>query len=320
MGTRAQRAIVVALAVALAAAAYHARARSAALFGSVVADEDRYYLPPPAWLRAFSLGYNEAVADVLWVRTIVYFGERVSFSSARSAPKGTSSGVAAAEYLVNYLAVVTSLDPRFRSAYADGARLTLYHRGVITRRSVEMAIELLERGAAEYPDDGEIAFSLGFMNYYELDPFLAAKSAALEAAHEKGVRFIRAAAGMPGAPPYVSIMSSTLLYKEGLRDVVIEHLRAMLVQETDPGIRATLEAQLRRELGKAAEADIAAMRELERRWRRELPWAPFDLFLLVQPFVPFSLRGAIDPAALAEAPSIDEAEAAPDAGLDAGID
>src|SRR5437879_4358280 len=33
------------------------------------------YLPPTRVLRAVSLGYEHALADVLWFRTINYFGE-----------------------------------------------------------------------------------------------------------------------------------------------------------------------------------------------------------------------------------------------------
>jgi hypothetical protein len=83
----------------------------------------------------------------------------------------------------------------------------------------------------------------------------------------------------------VSIMSSSLMRREGLDDLIIEHLRALLVQETDPEIRRTLEAQLRDELGEAAERDIAVTGRLERRWRSEMPFVPFDMFLLLEPGV-----------------------------------
>jgi hypothetical protein len=295
MGRITKGALIGAIVVALAAAALHARARAAGLFGEVVSDEDRYYLPPPSWLRAFSMGYNEAVADLVWVTTIVYFGERAEFSKRRSVAPAAPEQSAAAQHTVNYLAVVTSLDPRFRSAYSDGARLTMYHKGRITRRTIEMAIELLERGLVQYPNDGEIAFTLGFLYYNELEPFLAPGSAELRESREKGIGFIRASATMPGAPPYVATMSSALMHREGLDELVVEHLRAMLVKETDRGIRAALEEQLRRALGKTAERDIAATRRLEERWRAQMPFVPFDLFLLMQPHVSWSVRDVLAP-------------------------
>jgi hypothetical protein len=312
MGKRTTTALVAALAVVLAAGALYTRARSAGLFQEVVSDEDRYYLPPPSWLRAFSLGYTEAVADVIWVTTIVYFGERAEFSKNRVGDTGIPEDAPSAQFTVNYLAVVTSLDPRFRTAYSDGARLTMYHKGTITRRTVEMAIELLERGLAQFPDDGEMAFALGFLCYYELAPFLAPESAELKTAKENGVGFIRASATMPGAPHYVSIMLTTLMRREGMDDLIIEHLRAMLLKETDPEIRASLEAQLRHELGRAAERDIALTRRLGRRWRAEMPFAPFDMFLMLEPGVPWSPKDVLEPSMIGLEEPMEEV---PDGGV-----
>lgn len=295
MGPRMTRVLIAAFAVALAVTALYSRARSAEIMREIVSDEDRFYLPPPSWLRAFSMGYNEAAADLVWIATIVYFGERAEFSKNRLGDTGIAADAPSAQFTVNYLDVVTSLDPRFRSAYTDGGRLTLYHKGTITRRTVEMAIALLEKGLKQYPDDGEMAFVLGFLRYYELPPFLEPKSPELKRAKEAGARIIRAAATMPGVPPYVALMSSSLMRAEGMDDLVIEHLRAMLVQETDPLIRRSLEAQLRRSLGEAAERDISITGRLEQRWREEMSFVPFDMFLMVQPESPLGARGVIEP-------------------------
>jgi hypothetical protein len=95
-------------------------------------------------------------------------------------------------------------------------------------------------------------------------------------------------------------MSSSLMRREGLDDIVIEHLKAMLLQETEPLIRASLEAHLRRAVGAAAERDIAITAKLERRWRDEMPFVPFDAFLMLQPEVPWTARGVTDPETLGE--------------------
>lgn len=295
MGPRTTRFLVAALAAALAVAALYSRARSAELSRGILSDEDRFYLPPPSWLRAFSMGYNEAVADFVWIATVVYFGERAEFARNRRGDTGIPEDAPSAQFTVNYLDVVTSLDPRFRSAYTDGGRLTLYHKGTITRRTVEMAIALLEKGKRQYPDDGEMAFVLGFLHYYELPPFLEPGSPELKRVKEAGARLIRAAATMPGVPAYVALTSSSLMRAEGMDDLVIEHLRAMLIKETDPVIRRSLEAQLRRALGEAAERDIDVTGRLERRWREEMPFVPFDMFLMVQPEIPLGAWDAVEP-------------------------
>src|SRR4051812_14264963 len=65
--------------------------------------EDVYYLPPAEWLPAMSLGYTSALADLLWCRTLIYFGEEIG---ARGAVR----------HLFQYTDAVLALDPDYRSA------------------------------------------------------------------------------------------------------------------------------------------------------------------------------------------------------------
>ncbi|MFO8070462.1 MAG: hypothetical protein R6V85_01190 [Polyangia bacterium] len=287
---------MLAIALALGAGAVFARFATAEIFERVVSDEDRYYLPPPIWLRLFSLGYNEAVADVLWITTIVHFGGKQEQWHAERAAALSSGRAAESEdnYTVSYVKAVTDLDPRFRAAYRHGARLTLYHEGRISRRTVEQAIDLLERGLEQFPDDGELAFNLGFMHYYELEPFTRDEKE--KRRHRRiGAHLIRRAALLPEAPPYTGLFASTLLRREGLEELVVEHLKAMLVRETSPSIRASLEAQLRRELGEAARRDIERSRRLHARWREEMPYVSFDLYLLLRRPGAEGVEAVLDP-------------------------
>ena len=287
------------LGIALFCGAILARSSTAQIYDQILTDEDRYYLPPATWLRAFSIGYNEAAADVFWATTLVYFGGKENWIK-RGASAGGQDDTAV--HTVNYLDLVTSLDPRFRGAYRSGGRLTLYHQGRITRQSVEMAIALLEKGLVNFPDDGEIAFNLGFLHYYEMIPYLPGPNSSPQKkrSRQKGVAILRRAAHMNSAPPYSSILSSTLMIKEGLDNLVVEHLKAMLIHETSPSIRRSLEAQLFREIGKAADRDIKHTRELHSEWKREIPYVPFDLFLLTRPNTPVTAQGITAPEFLGE--------------------
>jgi hypothetical protein len=255
------------------------RAPALASLDAVRDDEDRYELPPPAWLRVFSLGYTEAAADLLWAKALVYFGEQ------RVRPSLTASGkpsrlMSRARYTERYVSSVIDLDPRFRRAYVAGSRLVLYHDRKVTAESVRASIRILERGAAVFPDDGEIAFSIAFQTYYELPRVLEDKERRREA-RESGARLLRRAALLPGGPPYASLLGARLLKREGLDDLVLEHLQAMLIRETNPKIRASLRDQLAREAGAAGARHAAALDDLYGRWRRDLGYVPFDLFLLL---------------------------------------
>src|ERR1044071_2496330 len=66
--------------------------------------EDLYYLPPAHWMPVLSLGFRDALADLIWCSSLVYFGEELG---ARGPVK----------FLFDYTDAVIALDPDFRHAY-----------------------------------------------------------------------------------------------------------------------------------------------------------------------------------------------------------
>jgi hypothetical protein len=271
-------------------AAVGLRSVTQSIYDEVMANDERYYLPSASWLRVFSAGYNEVAADFVWVRTVVYFGGTV-FSKENPDDESKKS-----PFTVNYLTTASDLDPKFRRLYTMGSGLTLFQRnGEITEETVKAAITLLERGTKAFPADGEIAFELGFMHYYEMESFLPSdKEDHTRRFHkERGARLIRRAALMDKAPSHAALLASSLISKEGLDDLMIEHLKAMLVKETNPNVRETLLYQLRREAGKAAEREIEMSEKLLAKWRGNMPFIPFDLYLLIAR--DYSVDELIDP-------------------------
>jgi len=307
-------AILLVAALGVAAAAAGLRAASADRYEQVVEDEDRYYLPPPVWLQAFSLGYNEALADVLWIKAVVYFGGLYK-RSTRADNRGTTERRSAV-HTARYVTAITDLDPHFVKAYVIGSRFVLYHKRKLMKETVEAAIEVLERGAEVFPDNGEIAFSLGFFYYYELPPQLDDRDQR-RASRERGASLLRRAATMDGAPPYTGLLGARIMRREGLDELVVEHLETLLVTETDPTIRRSLEHQLRQELGKAAERDIAASRALHARWSATMPYLSYDLFLLIGAEKNEPVQETLDPLWTADRrlgllDEADDADASPD--------
>ncbi|MCP4606909.1 MAG: hypothetical protein GY847_41435 [Proteobacteria bacterium] len=262
--------------IALFAVSAQLRTMTASIYNEVVENDDRYYLPPAKWMYAFSLGFNEVAADLVWIKTLVYFGD-LTLTKWKNA-KETDN------FSANYMNVAASLDRKFHSVYLLGSELTLVQTGQATPKSASMAISLLERGLAEFPDDGEIAFNLGFMHYYEMTPFLPKeKNDPKRRYHkEKGAKLMRQATLMDGGPPYAALLVGTLLKREGLDELIVEHLKAMLLKETDEEIKQMLEERLRAALGEAAERDIEMSRNLLAEWRSELPYVSYDFFLLLR--------------------------------------
>lgn len=286
------------LGVIFAFTAIKLQTRCQRLFEQVQTQQDKYYLPPASWLKAFSLGYNEAVADFLWAKTLVYFGDKKTTISQDPSEDDSNDLQNTAIYTVNYVKLISALDPKFLSVYTNGGKLTLYHQGRITKETVNMSIDLVKNGLKNFPDSGALAFQLGFLHYYELPPFLSSEEK-IESHRRKGALLIRKASTLEGAPESSSMLASSLLGKQGLHELVIEHLKEMLLHETTPDIRRRLELKLRKEMGAAAIRDIEQGRQLRLKWQKELPYIPFDYFLAMEPNIPISAQNSVNPLKLA---------------------
>lgn len=257
--------------------------RAFSIRSSMTPESERYYLPPPIWLKVFSMGYREALADLVWIKGVIYFGSihNSEYYTEHNLKGDLAKGTGFENYSVNYIDTVTRIDPKFRGAYYKGGTLTLYHKGAITRESVNQAIEIAKRGVEHFPDDGELAFALGFLYYHEAPPYAHSEEEKIRFENE-GIRWLRRSAILPGAPPYADTLSATLISKAGINDVVIQHLRTLLLQETNEETRRTLEFQLRRALGEAAEQDIELARKLRERWKEDMPYIDFDLYQILR--------------------------------------
>ena len=87
------------------------------------AGEDVLYLPRPSALRALSLGHSELMADLVFVRGLVYFGTQLE-------QKGEY------RWLENYLETITQLDPNWKTPYQWAGVATMYNGRPITNDMV----------------------------------------------------------------------------------------------------------------------------------------------------------------------------------------
>ncbi|MCP4674152.1 MAG: hypothetical protein GY854_01250 [Deltaproteobacteria bacterium] len=282
-------AIGIVIALSLFTAGVHLRTATASIYNEVTIDDERYFLPPAGWLKVFSLGYNEAVADLVWIKTLVYSGGVMLDRKKRLA-----AGIKK-DFSTNYLYTATDLDPKFRSLYSRGSTLTLFQGLEVTKKSVLMTIDLLERGTREFPADGSIMFDLGFMHFYEMRSFFSKEPNDPETQfhRELGRRLIYQSTLLEGSPQYATLLASTLMKKEGLIELEIEHLKTMLFKETDPSIRNSLEKRLRATLGQAASHHISTSKAYRAEWQEQMSFIPFSLFLVMRSDV--SIEETLDP-------------------------
>src|SRR5256886_3529641 len=132
------------------------------------------YLPQGEYLRGAVLGYEQVVADLLWIQAIQAMGER----------KVTEE---AGHWIYRALDVITTLDPKFVRVYEVGgiALATLVVH-------IDESNRILEKGIQHNPDVWTLPYLLGFNYYFELHD------------DAKAADYIAKASRLPGAPEYLA--------------------------------------------------------------------------------------------------------------------
>lgn len=194
-------------------------------------------LPDGDVLRVLSLGYERAVADLFWIRTVYYVGDE--HASAAKWP--------GAERLAQ---LVTDIDPHFDSAYVVMASVL---SGL--RMDPDAAIRLLEKGAAN-SDYWRIHFLLGFQYFME------------KGEHTVAAKHIERAFAL-GGPPYLQFLISRLYSHGGDPSTGMQFIAARLQNEETPEVRARLQKRyadiwINRDLG-LIDAAIESFRSARKR-------------------------------------------------------
>ncbi len=154
--------------------------------------EEWLFLPEAAQLKPMLLGFHGAAADLLWIQIVQYVGTH--WQTDRKFPQ-----------LSKALELVTSLDPYFLEPYLLGGIYLLY-----LSRQTELAVSLLEKGAAANPGRWELPHDLG--RYY----YLEARD------HAQALRWWERAATLSGRPDYLPRFVARLYAKTGHEETALE--------------------------------------------------------------------------------------------------
>jgi hypothetical protein len=237
--------------------------------------EDIYYLPPPDQLVVASLGHRAALADLIWLKALIYFGEELK-------QRGNVSN------LFRYTEAMLTLDPSFKRVYRWVASAAIYRTGQVGINDVWTAIRYLERGTRLFPEDPELAWDLGATYAYELVPMLPVGPARAEA-RRKSLEYLEMAALRGAGPAWLGLATSGQLDSLGRKEQAARHLQDLLAAATDPAIKAELEQRLVKLRSMAyVEAMRAASSELEAARARDFPYVGSTLYLLLGPRPPFA--------------------------------
>ena len=264
--------ILVAALVVLASTTRTLRARAVHHFAATQTYEDVYYLPPARWLPVLSLGWDEALASVVWLRALVYFGEELN-------QRGR------ARYVFDYADAILTLDPFFLRAYRWVGTTGMYRpaEAGVSVDDIRQATSYLERATNLFPDDGKLAWETGASLAYELAPLIEDVSER-ERIRGRGIEYMMTAARLGAAPEWQVFTNATQLRRLGQTDRAIRHLEEMYDLVDDSATRAQIELELQR-LRSAAEAEALreAHEQLERQRLRDFPYLQPTLYLLVGP-------------------------------------
>jgi tetratricopeptide (TPR) repeat protein len=277
--------------ITLGLAADRVRERAQDRYARAQTYEDVYYLPPPNQLILFSFGHRSALADLVWMKALVYFGDELN-------RRGNVAN------LFRYADAVLALDDHFVRAYRWVASAAIYRTGDVTVEDVRKAIRYLERAARLFPDDPELAWDLGATYAYELVPMLPV-GPVREEARRKSLAHLEMAALHGAGPAWLGLQTASQLNSLGRKEQAVQHLQDLYATATDPAIKEQLERRL---ATLQTEAYVEAMRaaddELEANRTRDFPYLNTSLYLVVGRRPPFDgdelLLRRFDP--LAKAP------------------
>jgi hypothetical protein len=236
------------------------------------------YLPHGQYLRVAALGYEQVLADLLWIQAIQAMGERKVSEEA-------------GHWIYRALEVITDLDPTFVHVYEAGgiALVTL-----VTH--IDESNRILEKGMRYNPAVWRLPFYLGFNYYFEFHD------------DQKAADYIARASRLPGAPAYLAPLAARLYVSARDPQDAIDFLAQMYAQTTDENIKGVLEQRLKEVV---VERDLQLLEETISRYRTLYRRAPERLEDLVEPGLlrelphePFGGRYLYDPRTLSVRSSV----------------
>lgn len=163
---------------------------------------------PTLWLQSAKvadrvfLDYKHLVADVYWIRAVVYYGGRRKLLE-ESVERGQPS-TANYDLLYPLLDLVTTLDPHFKLAYRFGA-IFLADAPPSGPGRTDLAVSLLQRGIERDFGRWEYMEDIGFIYYWWVKDF------------KKASEWFTRAGEAPGAPAWLAPLAATTLAQGGDR-------------------------------------------------------------------------------------------------------
>ncbi|MEK2644826.1 tetratricopeptide repeat protein [Bdellovibrio sp. BCCA] len=178
----------------------------------------RHLIAPPPQLEKFSFGFQESIADLIWIRAIQDFDYCEAEITERTCQNNS--------WLYKMLNTVTNLSPNFRAPYASGAlALTV----IIT--DIDGATKIFDKGVQAFPHDWPILYRAAYHYLYEVKDKKRAAELLIQA-------------GEHGAPSWVFTLAGRLYSDAGQMELAEKLLREMIRNEQDPTLIKRLQDKI----------------------------------------------------------------------------
>lgn len=189
--------------------------------------EEFLYISSPQLVKRISLGYDGLLASIYWTRAVQYYGGLHHRGGGRF------------QLLWPLLNITTQLDPHIIPAYQYGATF-LTEKPPNGAGMVDKAIQLVEYGIANNPDDWRLYEDLGFIYYSNLKDYKKAAEVFLRGSQRPHahpfLRVLAAQAAEHGGENQTAQLLWATIYEttpdKEIRITAAWHLRALKVDET----------------------------------------------------------------------------------------
>jgi tetratricopeptide (TPR) repeat protein len=142
------------------------------------------YIPSGKFLKVATFGYRALAADAIYLWAIQYYS--------------TPTIDDRFDHLDHIFAIINELDPRFQDPYEVGALIAVQEA-----RDTRAAFAILDRGAANNPDQWVYPFNAGHVAMMTLKDFALAE------------KYFEQCMKIPGAPEFVERLRANAMFKKG---------------------------------------------------------------------------------------------------------
>ena len=191
-------------------------------------------LPDGKLLKFAALGFNSLAADIYWIKTVLYFGDRAveddypflnpDFDEQNYSAYNINEWENKMPLFNNLLHLVTDLDPHFYFPYEFGGLFLSMKNG-----EIDNALAILDKGRKIYPDKYNLPLLKGFNYLFYKNDNPAALNEFLQAVQ------------LPDCPVFVTNLIRGISSNISKTDIALEFLNGALETTTKEEIKEELE-------------------------------------------------------------------------------